>query len=337
MVTGRSGTIGKVHFIENDYWPHNTTLWVTSFLENNPKFIYYLYAHIDFSRFLAGSGVPTLNRNDVHRHLAVNPPPSEQRAIAEALSDVDALLLALEKLIAKKQAIKQAAMQQLLTGKSRLPGFGGEWEMKRLGDICAFLSTANNPRADLKEYGEVSYIHYGDVHAHSHPILNCISANLPCIEKDRVGSATHLQDGDLVIVDASEDMAGVGKSIEVSGIGKGRIVAGLHTILCRGNPGCWATGFKAYLQFIPAFKAVLTKVATGISVYAISKKQLSDVRLALPSLEEQKVIVAILSDMDAEIASLEQHRDKILTLKQGMMQQLLTGRVRLVRTGGQCP
>ena len=337
VVTGRSGTIGKVHFIENDYWPHNTTLWVTSFLGNDPKFIYYLYTHIDFSRFLAGSGVPTLNRNDVHRHLAVNPSPSEQRAIAEALSDMDDLLFALERLITKKEAIKQAAMQQLLTGKTRLPGFSGKWETKRLGDICTFLPTANNPHADLKEYGEVGYIHYGEVHTYPHSVLNCISVNLPCIEKDRVESAAWLQDGDLVMADASEDMAGVGKSIEVSGIEGRRIVAGLHTILHRGKPGCWATGFKAYLQFIPAFKSTLTKIATGISVYAISSRQLSDVKLALPSLEEQKAIVAVLSDMDAEIAALERRRDKTRTLKQGMMQQLLTGRVRLVRTREPCP
>ncbi len=104
VVTGRSGTIGKVHFIEKDYWPHNTALWVTSFRENDPKFIYYLYTHINLVQFLSGSGVPTLNRNDVHQHLVACPSPSEQRAIAAVLSDMD----------------KQGMMQQLLTGRVRL-------------------------------------------------------------------------------------------------------------------------------------------------------------------------------------------------------------------------
>ena len=144
VVTGRSGTIGKVHFIEKDYWPHNTTLWVTSFHENDPKFVYYLYTHLDLAQFLSGSGVPTLNRNDVHQHLVARPSPPEQRAIAEALSDMDGLLAALAALIAKKRAIKQAAMQQLLTGKTRLPGFGGTWgtislgELERRGDVRLF-------------------------------------------------------------------------------------------------------------------------------------------------------------------------------------------------------
>ena len=262
------------------------------------------------------------------------PSPAEQRAIAEALSDVDGLLAALETLIAKKRAIKQAAMQQLLTGKTRLPGFSGAWETKRLGDTFTYLPTANNPRADLREYGQVDYIHYGDVHAHAQPVLNCAYSDLPRIDKSRVDNAAHLQDGDLVVVDASEDLVGVGKSIEVHRVAGKTVVAGLHTILCRGNPDYWAMGFKAYLQFTPAFKSALTRGATGISVYAISKKQLADIQLALPSLLEQEAIVSVLSDIDAEIAALERRQDKACAIKQGMMQQLLTGRVRLVGVSG---
>jgi type I restriction enzyme S subunit len=259
------------------------------------------------------------------------PPPAEQRAIAEALSDVDGLIEALDKLIAKKQAIKQATLQQLLTGKTRLPGFSGEWETKRIGDISTCLSTANNPRADLSDDGDVEYIHYGDIHAHAKPILDCRNSGLPRIDRERIGNAARLEDGDLVIVDASEDLEGVGKSFEVQGVAGRTIVAGLHTILCRGNPDHWAMGFKAYLQFIPAFKSALVRVATGISVYAVSKKQLAVIELALPPVREQQAIVAVVSDMDAEITALEQRRDKTKQIKQGMMQQLLTGKVRLLK------
>ena len=120
VVTGRSGTIGKVHFIEKDYWPHNTSLWVTSFCGNDPKFVYYFYTHLDLARFLSGSGVPTLNRNDVHQHLASCPSLPEQRAIATVLSDMDAETAALERRRDKTHAIKQGMMQQLLTGRVRL-------------------------------------------------------------------------------------------------------------------------------------------------------------------------------------------------------------------------
>lgn len=121
VVTGRSGTIGKVTFVEEDYWPHNTSLWVTDFKANAPKFIYYLYVFIGLERFGTGSGVPTLNRNDVHAfQIPLPPTQEEQKAIAQVLSDMDAEIEALEQKRDKYKAIKQGMMQELLTGKTRL-------------------------------------------------------------------------------------------------------------------------------------------------------------------------------------------------------------------------
>ena len=121
VVTGRSGTIGNVHFIEQDFWPHNTTLWVTSFRGNTPKFIFYLLTTINLERFSTGSGVPTLNRNDVHAFEVRIPATfEEQTAIASVLSDMDTEIAALEQRLAKTRALKQGMMQELLTGKTRL-------------------------------------------------------------------------------------------------------------------------------------------------------------------------------------------------------------------------
>ncbi len=139
VVTGRSGTIGSVHYVSKNYWPHNTTLWVTNFINSYPKYVYYLYQSVKFERFRTGSGVPTLNRNDVHDLIIAIPPSEEQRAIAQTLSDVDGLIAALDQVIAKKRNIKTATMQELLTGKKRLPGFGEEWQVKRLGDIANIM------------------------------------------------------------------------------------------------------------------------------------------------------------------------------------------------------
>lgn len=93
VITGRSGTIGRLHYIEDDYWPHNTSLWVTDFKGNYPKFIYYLYQKLDLSRFGSGSGVPTLNRNDVHDVLVEIPQTREQRKIAEWFDHLDHLII----------------------------------------------------------------------------------------------------------------------------------------------------------------------------------------------------------------------------------------------------
>ncbi len=121
VVTGRSGTIGKVTFVEQDFWPHNTSLWVTSFKGNDPKFVFYLYTRIDFERFATGSGVPTLNRNDVHAFKVRLPAlKAEQTAIATILSDMDAEIAALDAKLAKARQLKQAMMQELLTGRTRL-------------------------------------------------------------------------------------------------------------------------------------------------------------------------------------------------------------------------
>jgi type I restriction enzyme S subunit len=122
VVTGRSGTLGAMTYIESGpYWPHNTSLWVTSFKGNDPEFVYYLYASIGFERFASGSGVPTLNRNDAHEFkICVPANHAEQTAIATVLSDMDAELSALESHLAKTRAIKQGMMQELLTGRTRL-------------------------------------------------------------------------------------------------------------------------------------------------------------------------------------------------------------------------
>ena len=281
-------------------------------------------------QFATGLKVFGISKRSLRAVHVLLPPPTEQRAIAEALWDVDGLLGALEVLIAKKQAIKKAAQQQLLTGKTRLPGFSRVWRTIRLGDICTFLPTANNPRADLSEDGDVHYIHYGDVHAYTRPVMDCASSDLPRILRTRVGNAAELADGDLVMVDASEDLPGVGKSIEVQGVLGRAIVAGLHTILCRGTQDAWAMGFKAYLQYLPVFRSALVRVTSGTSVYAISKKQLADITLQLPALREQEAIVSVLSDIDSEIAALERRKKKTHAIKQAMMQELLTGSVRLV-------
>jgi type I restriction enzyme S subunit len=122
VVTGRSGTLGKVHHIECDFWPHNTSLWVTKFINSDSKFVYYIFKYIGFERFASGSGVPTLNRNDAHSFkVAIPSSLKEQTAIAAIFSDMDAELTVLEKKLAKIRDIKQGMMQQLLTGSIRLP------------------------------------------------------------------------------------------------------------------------------------------------------------------------------------------------------------------------
>ena len=113
IVTGRSGSIGNLTYVENDFWPHNTSLWVTNFLGNNVKFIYYLYNKVNLSRFATGSGVPTLNRNDVHAYSICLPGKSEQGQISRLLGKIDDVIALHERKLNHLIKLKQAYLQQL--------------------------------------------------------------------------------------------------------------------------------------------------------------------------------------------------------------------------------
>ena len=293
----------------------------------------YLQFHPAFCRHLrrlaAGTKVYATNRTHIASARLPLPPLPEQRAIAAVLSDVDELIGSLEALIAKKRAIKQAAMQELLTGRTRLPGFGGEWEMRRLGDHLRFLRHGTNPRSDLTTDGTVEYLHYGDIHTFTDAHFDPRDRSMPTLAAGRAKRLDRLDDGDLVFVDASEDIEGVGKSVELKGLRGRQLVAGLHTIAVRFTKSVLADGFKAYLQFHPALLRHLRRLAAGTKVYATNRAHIASAELPLPPLPEQRAVATILSDMDSEIAALERRLDKTRAIKQGMMQQLLTGSIRL--------
>ena len=304
-------------------------------LKQNSLFLGHLLNHAivaqQKARYGQGDAVVHISaRNLAMIKLPLPSQINEQDVIAQALSDVDGLLGALDALIAKKRAIKQAAMQQLLTGKTRLPGFNEEWETKRLADYMRFLKTGSNSRSELNTDGPVAYLHYGDIHMNDAVRLNSNNTPVPRIASERVRLLDRLQVGDLVFVDASEDLSGVGKSVEIESIPEGGMVAGLHTIGARFDKTILADGFKAYLQFCPEVLNTLKRLAAGTKVLATNRQHIANIEMALPCVKEQTAIAAALSDMDAEIKALEQRRNKTQQIKQGMMQQLLTGRVRLM-------
>ena len=277
------------------------------------------------------SGQPGINGQEYGTFLLPLPPPSEQHAIAEALSDVDRLLEALDTLISKKKAIKQATMQKLLAGKTRLPGFSGNWKKKRLGQCVTFLRTGAYARAKLTGEGSLKYLHYGDIHTTTRVRLDPRTDSMPSLPYECARTLDRLRDGDLVFVDASEDLDGVGKSVEITGTSDIEVVSGLHTIAARFEKSFLAHGFKAYLQFYPAFRNHLRRLAAGTKVYATNRTHISSAEIRLPGNREQTAIATVLSDLDAEISALERRHDKIRSVKLGMMQQLLTGRMRLVK------
>lgn len=334
VITGRSGTLGKVNYVETAYWPHNTSLWVTRFNDNNPLFIFYLYTSIGFERFSSGSGVPTLNRNDAHSFRAAIPSSvGEQEAIAEALGDADALIESLEQLISKKRQIKQGAMQELLTGKRRLPGFSGEWEVKLLGGLFDFSGGLSASRDQLSMEG-YCYLHYGDIHTSTKNFINVRSEQQDIPKLDislkKVSSNSLLDDGDVVFVDASEDEEGTSRHIVVFNKDKIPFISGLHTIVAKSKTNELDNQYRRYCFQTADIKQQFRFFAVGTKVSGISKTNIAKLTLPVPSIPEQTAIASILSDMDSEITALEEKLAKARQIKQGMMQELLTGRIRLL-------
>ncbi|MFN4100523.1 MAG: restriction endonuclease subunit S [Pararhodobacter sp.] len=301
----------------------------------SPHFLKFVLLSDNFTDFAvsvsARSGMPKINRQEIGAFTtAVPDDPDEQQAIAAALSDADGVVAGLERVIAKKRLIKQGAAQGLLTARRRLPGFSGEWEVKRLGDHVRFLKNGTHSRAQLSENGPVRYLHYGDIHGAPSIFLSPATTPMPTLDTVSARRLDRLAAGDLVFVDASEDLEGVGTSVEITDLGEAEVVAGLHTIAARFDKSVLVDGFKAFLQFIPAFRSHLCQLAAGTKVLATNRSHIASAAIALPRAGEQQAIASVLSDMDAEIQTLESRLAKARAVKEGMMQNLLTGRVRLV-------
>lgn len=255
----------------------------------------------------------------------------EEIAIASSLSNVDKLTSSLEKLITKKKAIKQGAMQKLLTGKRRLPGFSGEWETFVFGDLFDFIPNNAFTRAQLSDSGKAKNIHYGDILTKFGAYISADSNEIPYIEREidlsRFAEKSYLQSGDIVIADTAEDET-VGKALEVINV-KCPVLAGQHTLLCRPKVR-FSEKFLGYYLNAACYHNQLLPFIVGTKVSSISKASVAQTRLVVPKYKEQQAISCILSDMDDEITELEQKLEKYRQVKKGMMQQLLTGKIRLV-------
>ncbi len=256
----------------------------------------------------------------------------EQQAIAGALSDTDALIESLQQLIAKKRALKRGAMQALLTGRQRLPGFSGEWKTRRLDQLFRFGGGFSASRAQLGQEG-CFYLHYGDIHGSSSSCVDVRSdaGRIPkiAIALARISRDSMLDDGDVVFVDASEDEEGVSKHVVVSNPCGVPFIAGLHTIVAKGVSADLVHAYRRYCFCTEEVKQQFRFFAVGTKVQGVSKGNIGKIELRFPRKEEQTAIAIVLSDMDAEIDALEARLAKTRDLKAGMMQALLTGRIRL--------
>ena len=271
--------------------------------------------------FQAGGNRQGLNFNQIRSFMIPLPPITEQRAIAEALSDVDGLLEALEALIAKKRAIKRAAMQQLLTGKTRLPGFSGEWETKRLGEIALFFKGSGLSKMDLMRDGKSRCIHYGELFTtYGERITEVLNGT----DQDGLFFRSTSNDVLMPTSDVTPNGLATASCILLSGI-----ILGGDILIIRASVQNLKGEFLAYA--VRVYRNQVMQLVSGTTVFHLYGRDMANFHFPVPNVDEQTAIASVLSDMDTEIEALEHRRDKTRAIKQGMMQQLLTGRVRLAK------
>lgn len=247
-----------------------------------------------------GQTMASLNTQILKNVFVKLPPLPEQQAIAEALSDVNGLLGALERLIAKKRDLKQGAMQQLLTGQVRLPGFAGAWEVKRLGELLSYEQPTNY-LVSSSEYSDANDI----------PVLTAGKTFVLGYTNEDRGIFTNLP---VIIFD---DFTTASKFVTFPFKAKS---SAMKLLKLRDT----SSNFRLVYE-------IMQMIDFNVSEHKrhwISEYQKLEVRI--PSPAEQTAIAAVLSDMDAELAALAQRREKTRALKQAMMQELLTGRTRLL-------
>ena len=312
----RKKILGQPSCIDN-----NMAAYVLDASRADVRFVHSLLLMKKLGALVATTALPALNGKQLAEMVLARPPLPEQRVIAAALSDVDALLATLDQMIAKKRDIKQATMQQLLTGKARLPGFSGEWEVKRLEEL-AEIRSGGTPSTGVPSFWD------GDIPWCTPTDITALNGHKYLRETSRLITPLGLNASSAEMIPAQ------------SVVMTSRATIGECAI--NAVPLSTNQGFKNFIPFVKTDvdflyyllgtqKQGLIALCGGSTFLEIGKKQLAAYEVRLPSTKaEQTAIATVLSEMDAELSVLESRRDKTRSLKQAMMQELLTGKTRLV-------
>ncbi len=269
------------------------------------------------------TAIPHISPKDIRSFkIALPTTIAEQEAIARALSDTDALIESLEQLLIKKRQIKQGAMQELLTGKRRLPGFKGKWTSGKLRDFGHF-SKGRGVTRDQANSGNIPCVRYGEIYTHHNDYIRSFNS---WISSDVAMTSTKLKFGDILFAGSGETKEDIGKCIafmhQMDAYAGGDIVI--------FHPSKINSLYLGYYLNTPEISRQKASKGQGDAVVHIGSASLGELDLKLPEIDEQIEIVSILQDIDAEILTLEEKLTKAKAIKQGMMQELLTGRIRLV-------
>ncbi|ERT07295.1 type I restriction modification DNA specificity domain protein [Lyngbya aestuarii BL J] len=324
VILSRDAGVGKSSILSSEMAvSQHFIAWQCS-LELDNHFLYYWLQikKSEFERIAIGNTIKTIGFPYFKDFKIPFPPLPEQKAIATTLSNIDNLITALDKLIGKKRDIKTATMQQLLTGKKRLPGFGEEWKQINLGDIAEIISGGTPTTTNLSYWnGSIKWCIPTD-------ITRCHNKYL--FETERKISYLGLKNSGAQLLPAGTlllcSRATIGE-VKIAGC-EISTNQGFKSIVCSDTIDNEFIYYK-----LLTMKQQMIERAFGSTFLEISKSNVTALELSIPPFPEQKAIATILSNQDEEITALEKRLAKTKAIKQGMMQELLTGKTRLINNG----
>lgn len=321
---GRQGALcGNILGVEGRFFASEHAIVVIASPQTDIRWLTFVLGEMHLNQYSESSAQPGLSVLKIlNLNVACPPTKTEQRAIAAALSDVDALIGVLDSLIAKKRDLKKAAMQQLLTGQTRLPGFLGEWEMKRLGEL-AEMGSGGTPLSSVPAYydGDIPWVAISDMTKGGKFIQST----------ERTLTALGLAKSAAQMFPAGTVLYAMYASLGECSIARVSLCTSQAILGIQPKSSLDAGFLYYYLTSLKSFVKTLGQQGTQSN---LNKGMVQDFRLGLPSVAEQTAIADVLFGMDTELAALDARRNKTRALKQGMMQELLTGRTRLVPAGG---
>jgi len=323
---GASIFLNKVNILNYESFMDTNLMTLTPKNSLDSEYLYYALKHVQLWRIADTTSIPQINNKHITPLLMALPSREEQKAIAKALHDVDELIEGLYKLIAKKHDIKQATMQQLLTGKRRLPGFNEVWipiSMAKHSTLKARIGWQGLTTNEYLRSGSYALITGTDFFDGKIEWSECYFVEQVRYDQDK---NIQVQKGDVLLTKDGT----IGKAAYIDCV---PIPATLNSgvFVIRPRSQAYVPRFLFYILKSQVFSDFLNKLQAGSTISHLYQKDFVNFEFPAPSsLPEQNAIAQVLSDMDEEIEVLEARRDKTKALKQGMMQELLTGRIRLV-------
>lgn len=335
VITGRSGSIGKLIYVEKDYWPHNTCLYVKDFHANNPKFIYYLLHLLDFKKYATGVSVPTLNRNSIHSALLPTPPLPEQHRIAAVLSAVQDAKEKAGAVIAAAKSLKKSLMRHLFTygpvsvgAAENVPLVDTEiglvpegWGVVRLGEVAEFSRKSRS--LNINKCSEIPFIPMEYI-----PTEEIYSGKYDLKNAEEIKSGTFFFKGDLLV-------AKITPSFEN---GKQCIVDDIPTDFGYATTEVWPLRETNVIKILYLFyylkrhnirSDIAGKMEGSTGRQRVPKNVLKNVLMSLPPLPTQQKIASILSTVDKKIEAEENKKKAIDELFKSLLHNLMTGKIRV--------